>query len=75
MAAHLIMATGKKRYLNLIHDKYQGEADKNLMGQVAGIEIVRRLIGLAQLPLERSIPEKRKLLKKARKLILGSDPA
>ncbi|HET8736780.1 MAG TPA: phosphotransferase [Pricia sp.] len=71
MAAHLIMATGKKRYLTLIYDKYQGEADKNLMGQVAGIEIVRRLIGLAQLPLQRSIPEKRKLLKKARKLILG----
>lgn len=71
MTAHLIIATGKKGYLKKIHDKYQGEADKKLMGQVAGIEIVRRLIGLAQLPLERDISEKRKLLKKARKLILG----
>ncbi len=71
MAAHLIMATGKKAYLQQIYDRYQGGADKKLMGQVAGIEIVRRLIGLAQLPLERDLAEKRKLLKKARKLILA----
>ncbi len=71
MTAHLIIATGKKGYLNQVYDKYQGEANKKLMGQVAGIEIIRRLIGLAQLPLERDIGEKRKLLKKARKLILG----
>jgi len=71
MAAHLIMATGKKRFLNQIHNRYQGEADKKLMGQIAGIEIIRRLIGLAQLPLERDINEKRKLLKKARRLIMG----
>ena len=71
MASHLIMATGKKKFLNQIFDRYQGDADKKLMGQVAGIEIVRRLIGLAQLPMERTIDEKRKLLKKARRLILG----
>ncbi|MGB6152606.1 MAG: phosphotransferase [Pricia sp.] len=71
MAAHLIMATGKKEYLNQVFNKYQGEADKKLTGQVAGIEIVRRLIGLAQLPLDRDIDEKRKLLKKARRLIMG----
>ena len=72
MAAHLIMATGKKSHLNQIYDRYQGTADKQLMSQVAGIEIVRRLVGLAQLPLERDIKEKRKLLKKARKLIMTS---
>ncbi len=71
MTAHLIMATGKSGYLNLVYDKYQGEADKKLMGQVAGIEIIRRLIGLAQLPLKRSLDEKTKLLQKARKLILA----
>ena len=71
MVAHLIMATGKKRYLNQIYNRYQGEADKKLVGQVAGIEIIRRLIGLAQLPLERNIEEKRKLLKKARRLVMG----
>ncbi|WP_209402245.1 phosphotransferase [Pseudozobellia sp. WGM2] len=71
MAAHIIMATGKKSYLNRIHSIYQGEADKKLMGQVAGIEIARRIIGLAQLPMERTLKEKAKLLKKARKLILA----
>jgi len=71
MVAHIIMATGKKRFLNQIYNRYQGEADKKLVGQVAGIEIIRRLIGLAQLPLERDIEEKRKLLKKARRLVMG----
>jgi 5-methylthioribose kinase len=37
---------------------------------VAGIEIIRRLIGLAQLPLQRSIEEKDYLLQHARKMIL-----
>lgn len=72
MAAHIIMATGKKSFLNRIYSVYQGEADKKLMSQVAGIEIIRRLIGLAQLPMERSLKEKDKLLRKARKLVLTS---
>ena len=71
MAAHIIMATGKKGILNRVYEKYQGEADKKLMSQVAGIEIMRRLIGLAQLPMERSIKEKGKLVRKVRKLILA----
>ncbi|WP_276165247.1 phosphotransferase [Zobellia alginiliquefaciens] len=71
MAAHIIMATGKKGYLKRIHAAYQGDADQELMSQVAGIEIMRRLIGLAQLPLDRTLKEKSKLLKKARKLILS----
>lgn len=78
MAAHLIMATGKKKYLSRIHSQYNGQANqpngrasKKLMSQVAGIEIMRRLIGLAQLPLDRTIDEKKSLLKKAHKMILG----
>lgn len=71
MAAHIIIATGKKGYIKRIHGAYQGEANLELMSQVAGIEIMRRLIGLAQLPLDRSLKEKGKLLKKARKLILN----
>ncbi|MEO9892081.1 phosphotransferase [Aurantibacter sp.] len=70
MAAHLIMATGKKKYLNRIHLNYDGEIDFKLLSKVAGIEILRRIIGLAQLPLDRTIEEKKKLLKKARKMIL-----
>jgi len=43
----------------------------NLLAKVAGIEIMRRLIGLAQLPLKRSIEEKKLLLEMARTLILN----
>ncbi|NNE76054.1 MAG: phosphotransferase, partial [Pricia sp.] len=71
LAAHIIIATGKKGPLKRIHATYQGEADLQLMSQVAGIEIMRRLFGLAQLPMERTLKEKGQLLKKARKLILS----
>ena len=69
MAAHLVMATRKKKYLKQIVTKYDGTVDKILISQVAGIEIMRRLIGLAQLPLDRTIDEKKFLLKKAYKMI------
>ncbi|WP_149274676.1 phosphotransferase [Pareuzebyella sediminis] len=71
LAAHIIMATGKKGHLGRIYAAYQGKADLQLMSQVAGIEIMRRMIGLAQLPLERSLKEKERLMKKARKMILS----
>lgn len=71
MAAHIIMATADKSNLDSIHNFYSGTADKKLTTQVAGIEIMRRLIGLAQLPLERSIEEKQYLLELARKMILS----
>ena len=71
MAAHLIISTADERYLHTIERKYPGSIDQKLMGQVAGIEIMRRLIGLAQLPLERTISEKDYLLRTARKMIMG----
>ncbi|MFH6603507.1 phosphotransferase [Maribacter algicola] len=71
MAAHMIMTTGKKKFLKQILLQYDGGVDQKLVAQVAGIEIMRRLIGLAQLPLERTLEEKAKLLKKARKMILS----
>ncbi len=71
MVAHMIMSTADENYLNTIHNLYEGTADKKLTSQVAGIEIMRRLIGLAQLPLERTIREKQYLLELARKMILS----
>ncbi len=70
MTAHLIIATMDPSYLNKVMQLYKSDADSGLVAQVAGIEIMRRLIGLAQLPLERSISEKDDLLKLARKMIL-----
>ncbi|NHF60721.1 phosphotransferase [Flavobacteriaceae bacterium TP-CH-4] len=71
MAAHLVMATMDGEYLKTIRRHYQGNFDPHLMKQVAGIEIMRRLIGLAQLPLQRSIEEKDYLLQMAHKMILS----
>lgn len=71
MTGHVIMATGSADYLDKIYALYQEEADKKLMAQVAGIEIMRRLIGLAQLPLERTLAEKQYLLELARKMVLS----
>jgi len=71
LAAHIIMATSEEYFLDSIYSFYQGAPDKKLMAQVAGIEIMRRLIGLAQLPLERSIEEKHYLLELAQKMIVS----
>ncbi|MEM9141691.1 MAG: phosphotransferase [Bacteroidota bacterium] len=69
MAAHLILATHNAGILDTIHTNYDGGANQGLMAQIAGIEILRRLIGLAQLPLKRSLEEKEILLKMAYNLI------
>lgn len=70
MLAHLVMATMDFSYLEHIYNGYQGMADKKLTAQIAGVEIMRRLIGLAQLPMERSLDEKQLLLQRAKKMIL-----
>lgn len=71
MAAHLIIATMEDRCLDHIATYYTSPFDRTLTRQMAGIEIMRRLIGLAQLPLNRSIPEKAYLLQMAHKMILS----
>ena len=38
------------------------ELDQHLISAWAGIEIIRRLLGVAQLPMERSLEQKRCLL-------------
>lgn len=71
MTAHCIMATADERYIDLIFESYEGKAEKTLIAKVAGIEIMRRIIGLAQLPLERTLDEKQYLLTLARKMVLS----
>ncbi len=71
MAAHIIIATTDATCLDTIFDLYNSKAQKSLMTKVAGIEIMRRLIGLAQLPLERTIAEKQYLLELARKMVMS----
>ncbi len=71
LAAHSIMITMDKDGLRTIKSRYPEKLNEPLLAQVAGIEIMRRVIGLAQLPLKRSLQEKKLLLEIARALILS----
>jgi len=71
MAAHIIMATSDVGYLTRIITLYDDQVDLPKVQKIAGVEIMRRLIGLAQLPLRRSLTEKEGLLQLAHRFILG----
>jgi 5-methylthioribose kinase len=45
--------------------------DAHLAAQITGMEILRRIIGLAQLPLELSLEERKDLLAEAADLVKG----
>ena len=69
MAAHLIMASMDVQMLRTVTDRYNLSFNEQKVKQMAGIEMIRRIIGLAQLPLERSLKQKRWLLDLAVNLI------
>jgi 5-methylthioribose kinase len=74
MAAHMHLAglpAGR------IAQRYGSAAplDRLLMAQFAGVEIMRRLIGVAQLPLRLALDRKRELLELSRALVLGGGEA
>ncbi len=71
MAAHIIMATMNFEYLTLITNEYGDALDTSLTNKITGVEIMRRIMGLAQLPLQRSLEEKEYLLDVAQKLVLS----
>lgn len=70
MAAHLVMITGDVSQVENMLRSYGNPIREKLVQQIAGTEIMRRLIGLAQLPLKRSLEEKAALLEMAKKMIL-----
>ena len=69
MAAHLTMATLAFGNIDGIFKGYGKPLDYKLYKQLVGAEILRRLIGLAQLPLTRTLNEKAYLLKEARNMV------
>lgn len=71
MQAHFYLAGEDKTFIERINDFYQKPKgfDEKLFERFTGIEIMRRLIGLAQLPLSLSLEEKSELLNKASKMI------
>lgn len=70
MAAHLIMATMQFRHIDGVFNEYGEPLNHKHYKQLVGAEILRRLIGLAQLPLSRTLDEKAYLLKEARNLVM-----
>ncbi len=74
MLAHLSMAQATDEQLNLVWKNYQQPADFSvaLTGQFRGMELIRRLIGLAQLPISLTLAEKETLLAEARTLVCNA---
>ncbi|WP_452232616.1 phosphotransferase [Lacinutrix sp. MEBiC02595] len=71
LAAHAILIAQNKTALSTIQKKYPNPIDSKLLSQITGIEIMRRLIGLAQLPITLSLKEKEILLALAYPLIMN----
>lgn len=71
MLAHCIMSFQNDEILQIISTNYQKPQgfDVLLLNQFTGIEIMRRIIGLAQLPLQLSLQERKYLLQKGYNLI------
>ena len=67
--AHLMMAQQPRAAIETILNNYQCRLNNALLAQFVGIEILRRLIGLAQLPLSLSLEEKILLMDKAYSMI------
>ena len=70
MGAHLIIKTGDLNIISRIKNYYPSKIKINLMRQFAGVEIIRRIIGVAKLPIYRSINEKIHLIKIAKSLVV-----
>ena len=71
MYAHLLMGGTSETTIDLELRSYAGKLDHTLMQAFCGIEIFRRIMGLAQLPLDYNLEEKEQLLNKARSLVLN----
>lgn len=71
MIAHLKMARFDSIQIDEIVKEYTNRStlDLNLLAQYTGVEILRRLIGLAQLPLKLALHEKLQLAEEAAKKI------
>ena len=78
LIAHLFLGQHTKSLVGLVLDQYAEQstrslttAQKNKVLQFAGVEIMRRILGVAQLPLICSIEQKRVLLAQSMELVLS----
>ena len=67
LIAHLVMAQQPTNIIQMVLQKYQrpNEFNSSLLAEFVGIEILRRLIGIAQLPLSLDLATKKEMMAKA----------
>lgn len=76
MAGHFLLSDHDIALMRRVFKRYEESRrfDKGLALRFAGVEIMRRLIGVAQLPLTRDLGWKQRLLERSRRLVLdGAD--
>jgi 5-methylthioribose kinase len=71
MIAHLILAAQPPALVTQVREAIPAAYDHALTIQFAGVEIMRRQIGVAQLPLDASLQQKRVWLDRARELVMS----
>jgi len=69
--AHLDLAQQNEQLSNLVEESYTIPLDWSLVAQYRGVELLRRLIGIAQLPVSLSLDEKKSLLARARTYLMS----
>ena len=74
LIAHLMMSEQSQEVIETALKNYQKPADfdEKLLNQFIGVEIIRRIIGLAQLPLTLSLETRSNLLIQAKSLITNT---
>lgn len=72
--AHLYLSHQPGSFVQRVLDEYEGYERPNaeLLAHFTGIEIMRRLIGIAQLPLEMNLEERRTMLQLGYQLIMDT---
>ncbi len=71
LLAHLHLAQQHAELIARVLPEYGAPLDESLVWKFAGVEIMRRLLGVAQLPLEYGLVEKMRLLALSREWILA----
>lgn len=71
LLAHLDLGQQRQELKEAVISSYTHPVDQVLVNQYHGVEILRRLIGIAQLPVRLSLDQKSELMTKAKALILN----
>ena len=73
LLAHLRLSNQPQWVRMRVAEAYMADSsfNKDLAAQFSGVEIMRRLLGVAQLPLQATLTEKRAWLDESRNLVCG----